>query len=151
MPSALIESNDRSRRRLEAVVRSLSDQDLARPTSDGWTVSALLAHLAFWDQRMIVLLRRWKVAGVEPSPIDPDMTNDALQPLCLRLPAQAAIDLCLSSAQTIDAELESLSAGLIEQIEASGTHFRFDRALHRDDHLSQIESHLGRRPGDGGA
>jgi Mycothiol maleylpyruvate isomerase N-terminal domain len=43
--------NTAERARLEAVVGRLTDADLKRPLAAGWTVAAVLAHLAFWDQR----------------------------------------------------------------------------------------------------
>ena len=46
-------------RRLRALVDRLSDADLARPTPGGWTVAASLAHVAFWDQRVLFWLDRW--------------------------------------------------------------------------------------------
>ena len=136
------DENTASRRRLQSLVRRLSDEDLARSTSDGWTVAALLAHLAFWDQRVLALLRRWKAKGVDESPVDPDAINDALKPLCLALDPRVAAELCLSSAEAVDAELEAITAELVAQIQASPTHFRFNRALHRNDHLNEIESHV---------
>src|SRR5512141_1480225 len=111
------ESTD-SRRRLEALVRGLSDQDLARSTEYGWTIAALLAHLAFWDQRMVVILKRWKESGFDPSPIDSAAVNDALKVLCHALDPRTTIELCLTSAETIDAELAALTPDLVKQIEA---------------------------------
>ncbi len=139
MAFPFLEENTASRRRLETLVRRLSDADLTRSTSYGWTVAALLAHLAFWDQRVLALLRRWKEEGVDPSPIDPDAMNDALKPLCLAIDPRTAVELCLSSAQAVDAELETITSDLVEEIQASPTHFRFSRALHRNDHLNEIE------------
>lgn len=139
MTMLFVQENTTSRRRLETLVRRLSAEDLARSTPSGWTVAALLAHLAYWDQRVLVLLRRWKEHGVDLSPVDSDAVNDAIKPLCLALDAQAAIQLCLSSAQAVDAELEAISDGLVEEIKASSNHFRFDRSLHRSDHLDEIE------------
>jgi hypothetical protein len=134
-----VEENTTSRHRLEALVHRLSDEDLARVNPDGWTVAALLAHLAFWDRRVLVLLRRWKAQGVDESPVDSEALNGALQPLCLALEPRKAINLCLSAAAAADAELETITADLFDQIEASPTHFRFNRALHRDDHLGEVE------------
>ncbi len=54
-----VQQNTESRQRLASLVRRLSDEDLARTTDYGWTVAALLAHLAFWDHRMSVILTRW--------------------------------------------------------------------------------------------
>jgi uncharacterized damage-inducible protein DinB len=136
------DDNRTSRNRLTELVRGLSEADLAQTTSFGWTVSALLAHMAYWDQRMIALLRRWKEKGVDHSPVDSDAVNEALKPLCLALHPQKAIDLCLASAEAIDAELEALTPELVKEIEASGTHFRFNRGLHRNDHIGHIEQAL---------
>jgi hypothetical protein len=74
--------NAESRKRLESLVHSLSDADLACSTDYGWTVAALLAHLAFWDQRMSVILKRWQTEGPDPSEIDSTAVNDALKVLC---------------------------------------------------------------------
>lgn len=133
------QENKASRQRLEVFVRDLSDQDLARTNAHGWTVAALLAHIAFWDQRVLVLLHRWKENGVDESPVDPDMINDAIRPLLLALDPHTAVQLCLDSAEAVDAELELITAELMAEIEASPNHFRFNRALHRDDHLQEIE------------
>jgi hypothetical protein len=139
MTFPFIQENTASRSRLESFVRDLSDADLARSNPYGWTAAALLAHLAFWDQRVLVLLRRWQAEGVDESPVDPDMINESLKPLCLALNPHTAVELCLSSAAAVDAELEGITAALVEQIEASPNHFRFNRALHRNDHLAEIE------------
>ena len=140
------EQNAQSRRRLETLVRRLSEEDLARSTDYGWTVAALLAHLAFWDQRMIVILHRWLEEGLDPSPIDSRAVNDALQIVCHALDPRTAVELCLSYAEAVDAELDTLTAELAEQLEqhaaATETQFRMNRSLHRDAHLSDIETLL---------
>lgn len=137
------EQNAESRRRLEALVHGLSDQDLARSTDYGWTVAALLAHLAFWDQRMIVILRRWREEGFDPSPIDSAAVNDALKVVCHALDPRTAIELCLSSAEAVDAEFDTLTPDLVKQLEehaaAAETQFRMNRSLHRNAHLDDIE------------
>ncbi|HLF27533.1 MAG TPA: DinB family protein [Anaerolineae bacterium] len=143
MAFPFLEENTASRRRLETLVRRLSDEDLARATPSGWSIAALLAHLAFWDQRVLALLRRWKAEDIDSSPIDADAVNDALKPLCLALDPRTAIELCVSSAAAVDAELETLTADRVEQIEeqiaANPFQFRFSRALHRNAHLNDIE------------
>jgi len=138
--------NDESRQRLVMLVQRLSEADLALSTDYGWTVAALLAHLAFWDQRMIMILRRWKEAGFDPSPIDSAAVNDALRVICHALEPRTAIELCLSSAEATDAELAMLTPELVKQIEdhaeATGTQFRMNRSLHRSGHLDDIEALL---------
>ena len=142
MLNSFIQENTESRKNLEDFVRRLSKDDLRRPDASGWTVAALLAHLAFWDQRVIVLLRRWKENGVDASPVDANAVNDALKPLCLALDPAAAVELCLSSAQEVDAELEVIDSKLVQEIQDSPNHFRFNRSLHRSDHLNEIEALL---------
>lgn len=140
------QQNDASRRRLETLVRGLSDADLALSTDYGWTVAALLAHLAFWDQRMIMILKRWKEVGFDASPIDSAAVNDSLRVICHALEPRTAIELCLSSAEAADAELAKLTAEEVKQIEehtaATNTQYRMNRSLHRDGHLNDIEALL---------
>ena len=138
-----VEENTQSRHRLETLTARLTDQDLTRSTSYGWTVAVLLAHLAFWDQRALALIRRWTVNGFA-SPIDSVAVNDALKPFCHALNPRAPVELCIASAKAVDAELETITPDLYEQIqkqsEATTTQFRFVRALHRNDHLNDIEA-----------
>jgi len=146
-----VEANDRSRARLRSLTAQLSDDDLALSTPYGWTVAALLAHLAWWDQRVLVLLRRWKEKGVDESPVDSQAVNEALRPLGHAIEPRRAMALCLASAKAVDAELETLTPDLVERIEAGATQFRFNRALHRNDHLHDIEGLLPSRVDSGGA
>jgi hypothetical protein len=140
------QQNAESRRRLEALVGRLSDADLSRATDYGWTVAALLGHLAFWDQRVLMILRRWQTEGFDPSPIDSGAVNDSLRVICRALEPRAAIQLCLSSAEAVDSELERLTPDQVKQMEeyaaATETQFRMNRSLHRDGHLDHIEALL---------
>ena len=142
------EQNAESRHRLEALTQKLTDEDLSRSTDYCWTIAALLAHLAFWDQRMIVILRRWMEESFDPSPIDSRAVNDALRVVCHALEPHTAIELCLSSAEAVDAEFDSLTADLVKQIEqhaaATETQFRMNRSLHRNAHLDDIEALLSK-------
>lgn len=137
------EQNTISRNRLTSLVRGLSDADLAFTTDYGWTVAALLAHLAFWDQRMSVILKRWQEDGFDPSPIDSTAVNDALKVVCHALDPRTAAGLAVAAAEKIDSELEGLTAERVEEIEkhaeATSTQFRMNRSLHREGHLKDIE------------
>jgi hypothetical protein len=137
------QQNAESRRRLEALVNGLSDDDLARTTDYGWTVAALLAHLAFWDQRVLTILRRWQTESFDPSPIDSQVVNDSLRVISHALEPRAAIRLCLTSAEKVDTALETLTPDLVSQMEehaaATETQFRMNRSLHRNAHLNDIE------------
>ena len=73
-------ANDETRARLHALVARLGPDDLARAAFEGWSVSALLAHLAFWDR---FTLERWRVrlAGGDIPDIGvfTDPINDAVR------------------------------------------------------------------------
>jgi hypothetical protein len=123
----------------------LIDEELSLPMENGWTIAVALAHLAFWDQRSLVLMRKWKMSGVAPSPIDVDVTNDSLLPLWLALPPRAAANLAVSAAEAIDRELEEAPPELFSAIEDLGDRFRLYRSEHRKLHLDQIEQFLEKK------
>lgn len=138
------QQNTESRQRLNALVNELSDADLACTTDYGWTVAALLGHLAFWDHRMSVVLKRWQTDGLDPSEIDSTAVNDALRVICHALEPRTAAALAVSAAEKIDAELDMLTAEFVKQLEehaaATGTQFRMNRSLHRESHIKDIEA-----------
>lgn len=132
--------NTKERNRLISLVGRLTDQELRLPLGNDWTIAVALAHLSFWDQRALFLMRKWRKSGVvEPSPIDVDLTNDSLLSLWLALPPRAAADLAVSSAEQIDRELEEAPSDLITKIERLGENSRLYRSLHRKMHVDEIE------------
>jgi len=139
MDRHFIDENAKELKRLRSLVERLSDDELALPLGNDWTVSVALAHLAFWDQRSLVLLRKWKLEGVEPSPIDVDVTNESLLPTWLALPPRLAAKLAVAAAEAIDSELAECPSHLISEIDRLGDKFRLYRSVHRKLHLDQIE------------
>ena len=142
MDRQFIEENAKERERLRSLVERLSDEQLSIPLEDGWTIAVALAHLAFWDQRSLALMRKWKSTGVTPSPIDIDVTNDSLLPLWLALPPRSAAKLAVTSAEAIDREIEEAPSELISEIQKLGDKFRLHRSVHRKMHLDRIEEFL---------
>ena len=140
------QQNTESRRRLESLVPRLTDTDLALSTDYGWTISALLAHLAFWDHRMSNILKRWQTEGLDASEIDSAVVNDSLRVICDALDPHTAAELAVSAAEKIDSELEMLTADFTKNLEehaaATNTQFRLNRSLHRNAHIDDIESLL---------
>jgi hypothetical protein len=130
------------RKRLEALVERLSDTDLVRPLTDGWTVAAALAHLAFWDHRAAVLVERWQHSGVSRSDADVDAINDAARPQWLALPPRWAAEDAVRAARAADSALDSAGAELVDQIVAIGYPINVSRAAHRAEHLDEIEQAL---------
>jgi hypothetical protein len=148
-----VDANTKGRKRLRALVGSLTDEELALEVGDGWTVAAILAHLAFWDYRVLTLIARWKDVGVGPSPIDIDNVNDATKPLFRAIPGREAANLAVGAAEAVDTELANLPEGLTPEIRAlvQKGKFRLDRSVHRNEHLDQIERVLAQFRGKGTA
>jgi len=142
MERSFVEENAKERKRLRSLVRQLTDEELSLSMEKDWTIAVAFAHLAFWDQRSLALVRKWKSDGVEPSVIDIDVTNDSLLPIWLAIPPRAAAELAVSSAEAIDRELEASSSEFISAIESLGESFRLYRSTHRKIHLDEIEALL---------
>jgi len=142
MDRPFVEENAKARERLRSFVARITDEELNLPLGNDWTIAVALAHLAFWDQRSLVLMRKWKQSGVEPSPIDIDVTNDSLLPLWRAMPPRVAAELAVSSAEAIDRELQEASSDLIDAIESLGEKFRLYRSIHRKLHLDEIAEAL---------
>src|SRR5918911_4071613 len=104
---------------------------------DGWTIAAVLAHLAFWDNRAVVLVERWRRAGVGPSPIDVDAVNEAAKPQWLALAPRAAAEGAVQAARAADGALDAADETLLREI-AAVNEINLSRALHRAEHLDQI-------------
>lgn len=140
------QQNAESRQRLQSLIHGLSDDDLACTTDYGWTVAALLAHLAFWDHRMSNILKRWQTEGLDPSEIDSAAVNDSLRVICHALDPHTAAELAISAADKIDSELETLTEDFVKKLEehaaATNTQFRMNRSLHRNAHIDDIEALL---------
>jgi hypothetical protein len=147
MERPFVVENTRERERLRRLVNRMTDEELSLPLWEGWTIASALAHLAFWDQRALVLMKKWKISGVASSPIDDDVTNDSILSLCLAIPPRVAANLGVNAAEAIDFELEEAGEALIRDIRQLGERFRLYRSDHRKVHLDQIESLLKVRGG----
>jgi len=136
---------DAERARLRALIARLSDAELARPMPDGWTVAAVLAHAAYWDARAIYWMDKWGPDG-EPTTYqdeDTDAANEAAKPLCLALRPRDAAELALRMADEADGKVRGLSDAMLAKIRAKGSPpFNLSRAIHRKEHLDEIERAL---------
>jgi len=135
--------------RLRALVDKLSDHELTGPMEAGWTVAGVLAHLAFWDQRIVTLVDRWAGGlGTPPPAYDQaavDWINDAGKPLCLALPPRVAARIAVDAAVAADDRVASLSEAQLAAIAAGGHPINPLRAEHRREHLDEVEQALARR------
>ena len=137
--------NDAERERLRALVTGMGDQQLMRPMPEGWTIAAVLAHVAFWDARAMYWMNKWGPDG-EPTvyePEDTDAANEAAKPLCLALRPRDAAQLALRLAEESDAMVQALSDEMLRKISAKGDPpFNLARASHRKEHLDDIDRAL---------
>jgi len=135
-----IAENDHEQRRLEALVGKLDDAALSRPMPAGWTVAGVLAHLAFWDERAVVLCAQ--LARGAPLPAmhgaDVDWINDAAKPTQLALAPRRAATLAVESARAADQAVAALSDELLAKNAAAGSPIYLLRAEHRREHLDEI-------------
>jgi hypothetical protein len=133
--------NVASLERLTALLSRLSDEQLMHPLSDGWTVSAVLAHVAFYDRRAAIAIDRLRTDGVKVSPLDVQVANDAMKPQWLLLPPRPVVAEALEAARLANeavARCSDAEAGLIGGLEVD-----IFRSHHRDEHLAEIKQVLG--------
>ena len=149
MERQFVIDNTRERERLRKLVNEIADKELNFVIyKEGLTIAAVLGHVAFWDERRRVLLRKWKQKGVTPSGItddDVDPINGALSPFLLAIPPRKLAEMAISIAETLDSELEKISPDLIAAIEALGDSHALNRSIHRKPHLDEIDVFLKAR------
>ena len=146
MTRQYIAENNKSRERLVKLVGDITDNELKLVIyKEGWTIAAMLGHLAFWDERRLALAKRWRKKELAPSNIDGvDMhtVNDALVPFFLAMPPRKLADIALFAAQKIDKALEKLPEDILPAIDAMGDRHALNRSIHRNAHLDEIDTFL---------
>ena len=135
----IFKANRDSTFRMKQLIKGLSDTQLTSVLPNGWTVSVTLAHLAFWDQRVSHVIEIAKKQGrVIRTELDVQL-NDIIEPFLRAIPSAATANLVVSSAETLDQQLEACSSEMIAQLEAESPRW-VDRSLHRNSHLDDIEA-----------
>ena len=138
---SFIERNRASTERIRALAARLTDDDLRRPVGEHWTIAIALAHIAFWDRRVLAVLDATQREGkVSAPPIDIS-ANDLLLPFWAAIPPRQAAQIAIESAEALDKRLEGFPPALLEAIYAH-TQRWVARDLHRNTHLDEIEAAL---------
>ena len=143
-----VAENDASRQRLRGLIARLTDDDLARPLGQHWTVSVALAHLAFWDRLWFAKFEEWERTGVVKMPPadtegNPAAMNDAMLAWWRSIsPAQIRHDV-VAAAEAIDSLAARLPEPIVKAILAVRPRTLI-RAVHRREHLDEIEHALAR-------
>jgi hypothetical protein len=147
MERSSVAQSDVERARLQAVVARLTDPDMARAMSEEWTVEVGLMHLAFWDGLSLSKFAEWERTGrVDILPLQ-DMVEgiNRAQLAWWRTIAPAQIRYAVVAAtEAVDRKVETLPAPIIDAILAVRPR-SLTRAIHRRQHLDQIERALAGR------
>jgi hypothetical protein len=147
MSGDFIQENEASRRELRELVERLQDADFDRDAGNGWTVSTLLCHVAFWDALVLHRLTQWQRSGFEAvrlTLLAIDSVNEAGKTIFRAVPGRRAAQLALASAEAVDGEVAKLSSELVEQVVSAGLERALQRSLHRLEHLRKIKDALQR-------
>ena len=138
----IIMKNENATKRLEVLVNKLTDRELSHPMAAGWTISSVLAHLAFWDIRAATLINKWKQSEVEFSSLDTDVINEVTRVIFNGLPPRVAANITVENARILDQLIGELEPEFIEKIKTDGRNVRLERFTHREEHMDEIEKAL---------
>ena len=136
-----IQLNRASTERMRRLVQRLSNADLQHPVGEHWTVAIALAHLAFWDRRVLLAVDRTGPGGKLLKPDIDLIVNDMLLPLFAAIPPGQAAQLAIQTADVLDKRLEALPQPLLEQLFQHNKRWLI-RALHRNEHLDEVDAAL---------
>jgi Mycothiol maleylpyruvate isomerase N-terminal domain len=143
MDRSFIEQNRASTERIRRLVSKLSDKQLQYPVGEHWTVAVALAHLAFWDRRVVFILDNTEHDGKLSAPEIDVLVNDISLPLWAAIPPREAARLAIDTVQVLDKRLEEFPLELLEELYKYNKRWVI-RALHRDEHLNEVDEALKR-------
>lgn len=136
---SFIARNRNSTGRISNLIARLTDDDLRRPVGQHWTVAIALAHLAFWDRRVLAVLDATeRESRLSAPPVDFSV-NDLLLPFWAAIPPRLAALLAVETAETLDKRLADFPEALLAEMYAAGPRW-VDRSLHRNAHLDEIDA-----------
>ncbi|MDA0269814.1 MAG: DinB family protein [Chloroflexi bacterium] len=147
MDTTYLQENDASRAELTALIACLSEADLRRETHSGWTVAATLAHLAYWDRRYGLVLKRYDAGDWDSADVPhwvTDVENDAALPEWRALPPAEAVRLALEAAVEVDAIVAAVSPATVQTVLDRRQRWVVYRYSHRREHFAEIEAALSR-------
>ncbi len=135
------EYNDKNRAataRIREFAR-LGDDVLLTPVGEHWTVAIVLAHIAFWDARVLMVLDKTEQEGKLFEYKTDILVNDYILPLLRVIPPQKAGQVAVETAERLDKRLEDFPPELLEEVNAFNQRFE-NRWMHRTEHLDEAEA-----------
>jgi hypothetical protein len=146
-----IQKNDLERERLRVLVSGLSDEELRAKVNEFWTVAGIFGHLAFWDARAEILVKKLKRGeSLTPSdyePDDPTWINDSTRALIHAIPPRALAELALQQAEDTDQLAASIDDDILAKTWPADERSAVSvvRANHRGEHLDELANALKHR------
>ena len=144
MDRAFVELNRASTERMRQMAQRLSDAEMQTPVGEHWTVAIVMAHLAFWDRRVMYVLDMTQKDGKLFIPEIDIFVNDLSLPLWAAIPPRRAAEIAIESAEALDKRLEAYPPALLEEIYTYNKRWVM-RLMHRGEHLDQADAALKRR------
>jgi hypothetical protein len=146
--SRVSEHGERNREGLEKLRRltSLSEAELAKDVGDGWKVSTVVGHMAFFDRLLLLRWDTYEKDGVfaELTPNHFDLINYAGAGDWSALPPQETVGRCIESAERAVARINALPERVVTAVLDTPRVALLDRMIHWNPHLQQIETAIGR-------
>ena len=139
-----VERNRASTNRIRDLAGRLSDADWQHKVGEHWTAAIALAHIAFWDRRVMLALDMTERDSKLYIPrVDGAVNevNDLSLPFWAAIPPREAARLAIETAATVDRRLEEYPPGLLEEIYEHNKRYVL-RALHSNEHLDEVDAAL---------
>ena len=138
---SFVERNRASTQRIRDLAAGLTDEEMHHPGGEHWTIGIALAHLAFWDRRVMYVLDQTEGAGKVFIPDIDLFVNDLSLPLWAAIPPREAARIAIETAEVLDRRLEEFPPALLADIHEYNQRWVV-RALHRNEHLDEVEAAL---------
>jgi hypothetical protein len=136
--------NRASTERIKKLAASLTDAEMQTRVGEHWTVAIALAHLAWWDRRVMYVLDMSAKDGKLFIPEIDIFVNDLSLPLWAAIPPREAARIAIETSADLDQRLEAYPQNLLEEIYNSNKRWVV-RALHRNEHLDEVDAALKRK------
>lgn len=138
---SFVELNQASTERIHRI-GALSDVELLTRVGEHWTGAIALAHLAFWDRRVLLVLDKTEADGKLYIPQLDVVINDLSLPLWAAIPPRDAARLALVEAEALDKRLQAYPDAWLERVYVYNARW-VERYLHRNEHLDEVAAALG--------
>ncbi len=94
--------NRASTERIKKLATSLTDDEMQTRVGEHWTVSIALAHIAFWDRRVMYVLEMTAKNGKLFIPEIDIVVNDLSLPFWAAIPAREAARIAVETSEDLD-------------------------------------------------